>query len=542
MIKVPEAVRKATPAVFPPKDKNYLYMRYFWEQGIGDNYLREELRSVIRKHIPDAIIYHEPWRNVILGKRMTGHDFAGTWFYCHPDAGATHMAIEAILAGCRAAKVSEKFTASPSIWLYSQRIGPARQNWAGVQPTDITLISLHLTFAAKPEFMELFDLAFLLPESKPQFREANTKSEITRFIRTYARPLWSAVRNLDRDKNKSALLISFGTQIFSRSRWGGYGCEPANIVLDLLWRAQLPASIVTEETILQGELDKYDRLFLHQTSHMPENVRDKIARYIKKGGKVYADVNSPWSKLIPGVEELEISPDKIANSTYYAIRRGKGFTADKVYAEQQRFAKALKAKFGKDPQYAAESSSTEVYIRALHKNKSHYIFVINDRRTFGDYFGKKYKAVYEAGVPQKVRVKVNVPGTVYLYPDGKKQALKNNECLLQLDRADCKVLIVYPEEVKNIEFGKVPVFVPGEKSEFKISVLGKSGKVLKGIQPLHIRLTAPDKKVIEHYTSTINGTLRWAFTPGKNDVSGTWKLTVRELASGKESSLTFVRK
>ena len=239
---------------------------------------------------------------------------------------------------------------------------------------------------------------------------------------------------------------------------------------------------------------------------------------------------------------MEIPVEIISKSSYYDIRKGKGFTADKVYAEQQRIAGMLRSTIGKEIKNAAESSSTEVFIRSLNKNKSHYIFVINDRRTFGDYFGKKYKAVYEAGVPQKVRVKVNVPGTVYLYPDGKKLQLKNKECLLQLDRADCKVLIVYPEEVKNIEFGKVPVFVPGEKSEFKISVLGKSGKVLKGIQPLHIRLTAPDKKVIEHYTSAINGTLRWAFTPGKNDVSGTWKLTVRELASGKESSLTFARK
>ena len=541
-IRLPEKIRKATPPVFSPKDQNYLYMRYFWEQGIGDNFLREEMLPVIRKHIPDAVIFHNPWRNVILGKRMTGHDLIGTWFYCHPDAGATHMAIEAMLAGCRAAKVPERFTTAASLWLYNQRMGPARQKWAGVQPTDITLISFHLTFAAKPEFMELYDISFLFPESKAQFREANTKSEITRFIRTYVRPLWSTVQKLDRDKNKSALLISVGTQVFSRSRWGGYGCEPANIVLDLLWKAQIPSGIVTEETILNGELSQYDRLFLHQTSHIPADVREKILQFLQKGGKVYAESSSPWIKLIPGVRPLEIPVEIISKSSYYDIRKGKGFTADKVYAEQQRIAGMLRSTIGKEIKNAAESPSTEVFIRSLNKNNSHYIFVINDRRTFCDYFGKKYKAVYEAGVPQKVRVKVNVPGTVYLYPDGKKLQLKNKECLLQLDRADCKVLIVYPEEVKNIEFGKVPVFIPGEKAEFKISVLGKSGKVLKGIQPLHIRLTAPDKKVTEHYTSAINGTLRWAFTPGKNDVSGIWKLTVRELASGKENHLLFSRK
>ena len=125
---------------------------------------------------------------------------------------------------------------------------------------------------------------------------------------------------------------------------------------------------------------------------MPADVREKIVQFIKRGGKVYAEGSSPWIKLIPGVRSLEIPVEIISKSSYDDIRKGKGFTADKVYAEQQRIAGMLRSTIGKEIKNAAESSSTEVYIRALHKNKSHYIFVINDRRTFGDYFGKKYKA------------------------------------------------------------------------------------------------------------------------------------------------------
>ena len=481
------------------------------------------------------MIHHDPYRDVPLSSRMLNMDFPGTWFYTHPDAGETFMAVESQLSVCRAGKKAEKFVLNPSLWLYNHRIGVAKEMWAGVQPANIYLTSLHLGFAAKPELIEIYNLNFLMPHSKPQFREKHIKDEISKFARDFVRPLWSATRKLEREQPKTALILSFGSQIFSKSHWSGYGGADANAILNLFWKANIPTTIITEEEIRNGDLKKYDTLLLFRTSHLPQDVFSKIQDFNKNGGKILTEPDSPWAKLIPASIKFQIQTEKITKSTYYAIAYQRGYTADIVYAEQQRIAKDLK-QFKKPGSTFADTNSTELYIRTLESGNCKYVFLMNDKRTFGDYFGKKYKAVFDAGLPLTAEVSLKTNGAVYEFPAKKKHVLKNGKLSLNFKPVEGKLLIIYPEEVAAVKVENIPVFKAGEYAFFNISILNAKQQKLKGVQPVRLVLTNPKGKKIEVFTSAKDGIAKFSYLPGINEPKGKWKLEAEELASGMKTA------
>ena len=539
VVSLPKSIKAKTPAVFPLSDKNYRFMLWYWERGTGDNLIRAEAAKIIKKYRPDILIHHDPYRDVPLSSRMLGMDAPGTWFYCHPDAGETFMAVESQLSSCRAGGRPEKFILDPSLWLYSMRIGPARNLWAGVQPANIYLTALHLGFAAKPEAIEIYDLNFLLPTSTPQFREKHIRAEVSNFAKNIVKPLWSATRHLDREQPRTALMLSFSTQIFNRSYWGGYGNSQANAILNLFWKANIPTAIITEEAVRNGELAKYDRILLYRTSHLPQDVFDAIKKFAAKGGKVLTEPDSPWSKLIPGAISYPIETDKLTKTTYYQIMRKDGFTADVVYAEQQKYAKDLR-KFRPDGLTFADSNSTELYIRTLQSGDCKYVFLMNDKRTFGDYFGKKYKAVFDAGLPLTAEVSLKTNGAVYEFPARKKHTLKNGKLTLDFKPTEGKILVIYPEAVAAVKVENTPSFSAGKPALFEISVLNSKQNKLKGIQPIRVVLTKPNGKKIEQFISAVNGTAEYTYLPGDKELKGKWKLEVTEMASGISISKEWV--
>lgn len=540
VVRIPQSVKKATPAVFPTDNKYYRFMSWFWDRGAGDNLIRAQVAKIIKKERPDIQVYHDPYRNVPLSSRMEGMDFAGTWFYCHPDAGETFMAVESMLSACRAGGRPEKFQLDPSLWLYSYKIGPAKGRWAGVQPANIYLTALHLGFAAKPEMIEIYDLNFLLPTSKPEFREKHIRQTVSDFAKKFVKPLWSATRHLEREQPKTALMLSFGSQIFNRSYWGGYGNSSANTILNLFWKANIPTAIITEETIRKGELANYDQILLYRTSHLPQDVFDKLKTFADKGGKILTEPDSPWAKLFPKAVKFPIETEKITDTTYWSVKHKKGFTADVMYAEQQNYAKALR-KFKQAGSTFADTESTELYIRTLQSGDCKYVFLMNDKRTFGDYFGKKYKSVYDAGLPLKADVSLKTNGAVYEFPAKKKLELKNGKVSLDFKPVEGKLLIVYPEAVGAVKVENIPTFQAGKKAVFKISVLNGKQKQLKGIQPIRVLLTMPNGQKMEQFISAKNGSAEFVYVPGQNEPNGKWKLEAEELASGTKTVREWTR-
>ena len=49
VVRIPQSVKKATPAVFPTDNKYYRFMAWFWDRGAGDNLIRAQVAKIIKK-------------------------------------------------------------------------------------------------------------------------------------------------------------------------------------------------------------------------------------------------------------------------------------------------------------------------------------------------------------------------------------------------------------------------------------------------------------------------------------------------------------
>ena len=538
-VTVPKKIKDATPTVFPNDNKYYRFMHYLWDKGYGDNLLRVDAAEVIRKYRPDMMIYHEPYRDVPLASRMEGMDFGGTWYYSFPDGAESFMATESLLSVSRAMGKPEGFQIDPSLWLYQHTIGPSKSRQAGVHPYSLYISALHIAFAAKPTVIELFDLGFTMPGSGVEFCPDNMVQKLSDYSKNVVKPLWSATRRLDREPRKAALLTSFGSQIFDNCYWGGWGRQAQNAVLSLLWRANIPTAILSEENIRMGELDRYDQLFLHKTTRLPQDIFDAVKKFAARGGTIVVEPGSPWKALLPNAVEFAVDTDMIAKSGYWSIHNGNGFTADVVHNEQQKTAQAMRKLFRKDGLTFADSNSTELFVQTLKTDDCAYVFLQNDKRTFGDYFGKKYKAVLDQGLPLTADVTLKHKGAVYEFPGKKLSDRCPGKYTIEFKPSEYKILILYPEPVASLGLKSVPAFKATEKAVFQITVNNAKGKQLRGVQPVKVVLTAPDGKKVEQYLSAENGLVEFSYIPAKNEPSGTWKLEAEELASGIKFSKTF---
>ena len=230
----------------------------------------------------------------------------------------------------------------------------------------------------------------------------------------------------------------------------------------------------------------------------------------------------------------------IARSSYYSINRG-GFTADKVYDEQQATAKKMREQFRKEGSTMADTNSRELFVQTLKNKDCAYVFLQNDKRTFGDFFGKKYKSVYDQGLPLQAEVTLNHKGAIYDFTTKKLLAADNGKLLLDFKPVEQKILILYPTAVSSLKFGNIPEFQPGKPADFQIAVLDGKGKRIAGIQPVRAVLTAPDGTVKEEFLSADDGLAVFSWIPGKNEPSGNWKLEAEELASGTKTVREWTR-
>ena len=529
VLKVPEKVKKSMTPVVPADNIWYRWMTFLWKRGFGDNLLHVRIAKAMKKINPALETTHEPFRDYPVFDRNLGVDYCGTWFYMAPDAGHAFMAIEAPIASMGGAKQGLDFC--PSYHQYYWEFCPGKNVHVGTPPENLAMEAFFLGLASRVDLFEVFRYTFLLPETKLDYRQETLLGKTRDFSENMAAPLWPAIRPMEREKTPVSMLLSSAGQIFGSRKWGGYGYQPENEMLNLLWKAGLPSNIIFEDHIRKNDDWKQCKLLVIATAKfLPEDVYRAICDYAKKGGRVLAC--APFDKLIPGADTLDIDFDFCTKASLYAIRRQNSpWTALKAQAYRLDAAKKLRAKYHDLAPVFADPESVEVYTRTLRDEETYFVFALNDRRTEGDYMGKKFHAVLDAGVPQKASIRLAMKsGAVYEFPAGKRlnAVRENGKLKLDLDFAptEGKVLFCYAEAL-----GKLTVKA-GKNHTADILLTDEKGKPFRGAVPLRIRWTDPAGKSRTEYSALRDGKMQVSVRPGKNIVQGTWKCQVTELASG----------
>lgn len=540
-IGVPPEIKARMPAVFPDTDKWYEFFKWFWQRGYGDNYLNEDIKNIIEKRFPDAEITHDPFRDVPLFYRNRGLSQIGSWFYPHPDASETLGMAETLVNASQDEKKMKGINFGASLWLYADRICPAKDRYAGVQPTDIIIESDWLAFSRIPAVIEHYCIADLMPSQTPQYKQADIYDKLALFSREVLQPLWPTVSRLTRAPRECAMLLSFGSQLFGSRTWSGYGYSSGFGYYAALQMAHIPTDIIFDENIQRGDLSKYKILFMHNISHLPRSLFDKIIAFAENGGTVLC--GEPFAKLIPGAVKFDMDMTKRGNSAYYHIRNKNGFPADIVYIDMLKNADAVRKLLNEKVKRYADCDSPSAFLNVLEKNGAKYVFVVNDKRTFGGYVGKKYRAVMEAGLPQTVHVILDTenPAVYDLMSHCKLNTVSKGRqriAAINLKPAWGTVLAIYPREIEKINIIPPPKLETGKKTEFVITITDKNGKPVSGGQPLSVTILGPDGKVNEYsgYFAAENGLCKIKFIPAENDLRGKWSVFATELSSGMKIS------
>jgi hypothetical protein len=438
----------------------------------------------------------------------------------------------------------QKLTLGPSLWLYSNRIGPSTARRAGVQPADIIMESLWLILSRRPDGLEHFSIRFLLPGSNPEYCPKDLLPRMNKFSENVLQPLWPMLTRLKRGQKKCAMLVSFGSRIFGNKIWGGFGTQTGNGYYAILQKAHIPTDIIFDETIQRDGLKGYKMLFMHDIKHLPESVYSEINRFALNGSKVVC--GKPFSNMIPNAFVWDPDMVKYKKSTYYSIKKGGGYTADQVHELLNSNAQFINEKFIKAIKPFANSPSMDIYLNTLENDGVKYLFAVNDKRDFGDCFGKKYRAVLDKGLPLQTIIKLNVKNPV-IYDLLQhcmvkyEQTAENAIFKVDLPPAGGALFAIYDRAIDSLKLNIPISVVRGQKHLLKITVCDANNQPMPGTQPLRTIITAPDGTESEFsgYYATDKGQCQVKFNPAMNDIAGAWSITVVELSSGLEVKQLF---
>jgi hypothetical protein len=299
----------------------------------------------------------------------------------------------------------------------------------------------------------------------------------------------------------------------------------------LQW-ANLSPAVIYEEKIARDGLGGIEVLCLFHCDVLTETAYKAIIEFQRKGGIVIAD-----EFVVPG-----IVPDITVNSVNYPPE------ADKGKAALQAVGKEIREKLDGYYKPYSDSDNMDIITRVRTYKNADYLFVLNDKRGYGDYLGP-WKRTMEKGLPNQgvvtLRRKAKT-AAIYDVLAHKKVNFKETKDGIMIpqifDSNDGRLLLALEKEIKDVivkakNNGKV-------KSEVSLEIVVRDskGQPIEGLIPIDINITTPSGKVLDGSGAAcaVDGKFNYTFLCSEE--SGKWQVTVKELASGKFADTKFVLK
>lgn len=541
---LPERIAKAVPVNGIIEDDNpfYRFSMWYWKRGLGDAQLNERIGKVVKERRKDAVTWHDPFRLAPVYGTHTGLDCIGQWTYTHPDPKYTGY-IEAMIAAAR--PEHQKVMPDVTVWEYQNWLAPT-DSGVVIMPEHILRECCWIALSRRPDM-----ICHYIPS---RYSPDKPASEFTRDPKTFEmmkwmgenvyRPLGPAILEMERAPRKAALLCSASSILYPEVEHGGWPNEAINPFLSMLMAAHMPTDVIFDETITRYGLDGYDILFLPLCETLTRSVYEKILAFKKKGGIVIADRNLRAD--IPLDYRGDFNFNHRKRQLGDLVLKGEGVTADEDREIMRvRVAEVRRALGDRFPRYV-DSDSFEVVFNVLERGPVKYVFMVNDRRTYGDRFGR-WKTFHECGVEQTVTARLETglqnPVVYDLREGGRVDSRLSGdsvEVTRTLDPCDGTILAVYPDPLTEIRCDVPKTIRRGGTGTVTVRVLDSRGRTL-GTQP--IRLTVLDSSGAEtaysDWYATSDGVFRLTVDPALNDREGVWTVKVVDLTTGMEKSKTF---
>ena len=552
----------------PPKngivesdDPYYRFYRWWWKRGAGYGMYHAKVAEAIKEVRPDVITMHQPaLRQPFVIGRFAGVDKLQHWIYSWPSV--SRMAMEA--GQMKLVAVDDQETSimfqmyqwgncaiprDAGIWPYVKRSdyhlahSPAaiRQAVWLAFSRGIGSIAFDALAVGDPVRTER-----IFPSPKGDVR-ATARGFGYHYV-VYANPdLVSAVkelnfgllqpygmmtRRLDPPDAEVALLLSNANVMMTMEDSESFTAHEGGELYAKLQAAHVPVDVVFDETLEQKGLDGYKAIALPACRVLPRHLYEMIKAFAEEGGIVIADQH-----LVPELPNV---------TRLAAVRSSRAVPGADAQEAILRQASKLRDLLDDKVARWADCDSPSVALHTLENDSARLLFVVNTLDGPGDYVGRTWGKVLDDGIAQTVKVRVRGKN-VLIYDVLSQHPVKPEvdgewiEWDVELEPAGGRLFAVMPVRV-----GAIKVDVPAQADRstritITAQVDGVDGRPFAGLTPLETTIRDSQGIASDYggYDVASDGKVAFTVPIAKNDPSGDWSVTVRELLTGETGKAFF---
>lgn len=524
------------------------FYRWFWKDGDGWNPLHSEVnRGLKSTGLKNLWTFFDPTVRVpdIWGSGGDV-DVISQWTYSYPDPIKIGQAADELFAMAEGHPGQQVMKMTQIIWYRSGTAPDLPKDEAKRTPWEKALPDAQFITIAPDHMREAFWSKISRPVrgimyhgwqslvdvgSKTGYVYTNpaTAGVLTELTRDVVRPLGPTLLQVPDRPTDVAVLQSATSQIFAgRGTYGWSASWEADMHLILQW-AHLQPKILFDETVVRDGLDGYRVLVMPACDVLTEGVVHRIKEFQKRGGLVVAD-----EFLCPA-----IMPDIVIPS----FKRTGQADEDKVSLQAR--ATALRQEL--DPFYTryGDSPNDDVVLRFRQYGDSDYLFVLNDKRTFGDYVGQQGK-VMEKGLPNSAAISVRRKGG-FIYDLVKHRAVATTlgadglRLETDLGPGEGKVFLLSSRRIAGVQLNVPAKARLGSSVDLTVSVVDPVGLPLSAVVPVQLQIVDPQGRLAEFsgYYGARDGKVNVHLNLAANDAPGVWTIRATELASGLRRQQQF---
>ena len=535
--------------------KDLVFLRWFWEKGDGWNPLQTLLSDTMhraaegKKQPGRFFTFYDPVTRVPPMWGSGGKvDMVSQWTYSYPDPIKIGQTTDEVIAMAQGSPGQKIGSMTQAIW-YRSQTAPANKkvknppDWlkdeAQAMFISVSPDSLREAFWSKIsrrlDVIMYHGVGSLLMKTEHKlYRLTNEKSKevLKELNKKVILPLGPVLKKVPERAVEVAILENLASSFYAPKHYPmGWGKGwTADLHLALQWGHFQPGIVYDEHLLNDKHIKDLKVLFVPGLEVVTSEVLAKLNQLRSRGIIIIGDeFTTPALMVDYRIRSIVRAADAPLE------------TKKKLQKLGTELAQLLK----KHVPFNITASNSDLVVRQRGNDKADYVFIVNDKRTFGNYVGQ-WGLVPEKGLSNKGTITVNHSAeTAYDLVEHKEIALKKGKnnctfdvvlppgsgaCILLLDKKIADIKAVCPRSVKT-----------GRAFTLDISIVDKSGKNIKAFLPVEVAMTTQDGKTLpgSGFYAAVDGKLTVKEIMATNLSSGNIKTTIRCLASGKEKNISF---
>ena len=303
----------------------------------------------------------------------------------------------------------------------------------------------------------------------------------------------------------------------------------ADLHLALQWGHFQPAIVYDEHLLKEKNIGQLKVLFVPGLEVVTEPVLAALNKLRSRGVVIIGDEFTAPALMVD-----------------YRIKSVTRNTLDPAAAKEelQKLGIELAVLLSKYEVRSVLATNQDLIVRQRGNDKADYVFVVNDKRTYGKYVGQ-WKLVQEKGLPNSGGIVVNHPA-VCGYDLVKHREVPlvsmNNKTLFYVNVApgDGMLVLLLDRKIDQLTLEMPDTLEKGRGFEMKIAVTDEKNQPVPAILPVELSLLDAGGKKLpgSGFYAAVNGVLNVKEVVPTNLKSGSVTVEVRCLASGKKVSKT----